>query len=329
MLFLFNAVFPQGKNKKASDNQLNKNIILQIYTLNLHEDMYKPDSMQEIQYTSLWDSIISATTKYFYDKNGNLIMINYGPEYREEFSYNEKNLMIEYRIYYREGDNGYADTILPVYKYTYDYNEQNRLTRRCLFGWYFDTKDWRTDTSSSEEYIYNSNGQLIRMNNFGFPLNNKSSTNITEYTYYKDSNFLAAVEKQDYLIEGQWQNEDSIIYRLNEDSLCILLEESRYNQVDSFWYRQNLEEFSYNENGKINCDVLSYFSQNTFIPWTKYYFTYDKYDQLTYITGYGWDADRQKWNHRNSYKYYYSDQNKISYPKIQADIKSKQVLVKK
>lgn len=325
MLFLYNIAYSQGKKAIITERQKYKNELSPLTTSNFVAEAYRPDSSHMYYFYSNTDSVTSNSTVYTYNTFGKLTQLKYASIYREEFTYNEKNLLTEHRYYQYDADNLSYDTIMPTVKYTYNYDNMNRKISENSFGWNYELMVWSTDTTYEEEYIYDSTGILMRINVFDFqPSIHKNPTRIIDYNYNKTTRILTEVGKQDYLYDGLWELEDSTQYVFNNDSLCLVKDNYLYNFVDSVWDHNFLYEYSYDNSGKIQYEVSGAFWPNYYVPNYKYIYTYNSDNLLIHEADMAWDESKQIWKNLNSIVYYYSDQNQSANPIITADLNLQQ-----
>jgi YD repeat-containing protein len=307
LFILINPVFSQIEIVKTTSCPENITKLAPRLIFDIPDGHDKPDSVHSFYFPTNYDSSSVITHVYSYDASGNLILATTLSIHREEYVYNSKNLLIEHKIYDNDADIPYPDSLYPVTKFVYSYDEKNRLTGKSLFGGNFETKGWLPDTSSKEEYIYNSEGQLIRTCIYGYGLENQRKlSTVIDYSYDKASKVLTAVESLYLNFIDQWELEDSSIYYFNSDSLCLLNEVYIYNSVDSVWERFFKLEYSYNEHGRILYQIEGSYWPDYFLPGWKDIYTYNESNQLIYYSHLNWNRGKQIWDKLNSYLYFYS-----------------------
>ena len=288
------------------------------------------DSIYTIYYTTEVDSEYTTKSTYSYDASGNTSFIQQyywngvsagaEPFHKEEFNYNEKNLLTWHLIYENDEDLPY-DTILPKTKYLFVYDEWNRKTMESLFSWDIDHAEWYPDTCYKEEYMYNSFGQLSQTNSFGYGLEHQRfPSTIIDYSFNSAANCLTTLKKSYYNWDKQWGLSDSTINHLNNDSLCTLLEYYQYNSTDSSWYKLSKTEFNYNNKGLMISQSYGSYLIGNYIPYWKEEYTYGKNDQLIFEIQANWNEAAQSWNKVYASKYFYSDVIHSNIPEIKAGI---------
>jgi hypothetical protein len=293
---------------------------------NLKNEGQRLDSIYSIYYTTDVDSEYTSKSTYSYDASGNTSLIQQyywngvstgtGPFHREEFYYNEKNLLTWHLIYEIDEDSPYK-TILPKTKYLFVYDEWNRKTMESLFGWDTDHIKWDPDTSYKEEYIYNLTGQLARINSYGYGLDAKRFPNtIIDYSLNSTTNCLTALKKSYYNWDEQWGLSDSSLYNLNNDSLCTQLDFYQYNSTNSSWYKLSKTEFNYNNKGLMISKSYGSYLLGNYVPYWKEEYTYNKNDQLIFEIQVNWNEATQAWKKLYSSKYFYSVEGQSNIPEI-------------
>jgi hypothetical protein len=306
-LILVCPAFSQDKTIKTDISPRYINQLSPIMSAEIPDEVSKPDSSHAYYFPSDTDSSYTNTTIYSYDKSGNLISDYTSIYHRDEFDYNEKNLMIEHRVYDYDGDNSLVDSMLPVNRIVFSYDKKDKIKSISSFGWDFETKLWIPDTSSKEEYSYNNEGQLSRIYSYSYgPEKQIIPNNTLEYSFNKSTNCLTELNKSYYNWKSAWEVSDSTLYYVNDDSLCILIDNYGYNSNDSSWYQWSKTEASYNDKGNMICTTYGEYWAGYFLPNYKFNYIYNESDQLIYQSEVIWNYYNQIWNNIYSTQYFYS-----------------------
>jgi hypothetical protein len=301
------------------------------YSKDLKTGSSGPDSTYMIYYTSNLDSTYTDKTIYTYDQWGNNTQIqefwwdgattNKKPHYKEELTYNKRNLLTVQVISEVESDLNFGDSLLPNIKFLFAYDENNRKTLKGYFDWDMENSCWKPDTNYKEEYIYNSAGNLAQKKGFMFhPFQRVwMPTTSVDYSFDKTSNTLIELEKYYYEWKG-WEQVDSSLYHLNNDSLCSLLEVYWFNSIDKLWEKRYQTEYTYNEIGMMISELYGMYYKGKYDPQYRFEYTYNDNNLLNFMIEWIWPDNKQAWAKIYAYKYFYSDHNATEISNIKTSI---------
>lgn len=186
--------------------------------------------------------VSNVAYEYTYDEqNRKTVMVDYLTEekpYKEEYTYNEQNLIGEEIIsYYSENE------WVVKYRYVFEYDEAGNLVL-CMY--YFYMNGWKPELKLELEY---ENSLLTRSVSYS---NNNFEEAVwfpeIKHEYFYDSQNLL-IEESENIYTVYWENYKKRLYTYNEMGLCTEQSVRRYYYEE--WHEEYKYCYSYDEIGNL------------------------------------------------------------------------------
>ena len=75
-------------------------------------------------------------------------------------------MLTEHTVSYIDYDLNLGDTLLPVTKRQFEYDENNNLVRKFLISWDYENAKWQIYSNIKEEYAYNTANPIKQTKSF-------------------------------------------------------------------------------------------------------------------------------------------------------------------